>query len=115
MAVVSFGRLARKALLPGLVAGLVAGFLLGVGGSQAAIIDDPEDMPPGDGRETVFYMCSSCHSMAIVTQQGLSRKRWDDVLVWMVEEQGMADLDEITRNEILDYLEANYNEGHTNN
>ncbi|WP_119165760.1 aldehyde dehydrogenase [Algihabitans albus] len=94
---------------------LAAGIFLAAGSSMAAIVNDPEDMPPGEGRETVFYMCSACHSMAIVTQQGLSRKRWDDVLDWMVEDQGMAELDEATRNEILDYLADHYDEDRTNN
>ena len=110
-----FVKLIRRSLAPRLLTTALAGVLLGAGGSMAAIINDPEDMPPGEGRDTVFYMCSACHSMAIVTQQGLSRKRWDDVLDWMVEEQGMADLDEVTRNEILDYLEANYNEDQPSN
>ena len=99
-----------------LLAVLAAGLLFGAGGSLvfeadravAAIVNSPEDMPEGEGRDTVFYMCSACHSMAIVTQQGLSRKRWADVLDWMVEEQGMAELDDVTRNEILDYLAAHY-------
>jgi cytochrome c len=39
-----------------------------------------------------------------VVQQGLSRDSWDDTLTWMVEEQGMAELDEETRGQILDYL-----------
>lgn len=116
-----------KRLRTGLLAGLLLGaggslvfdaddgLVLGAGGAAAAIVNSPEDMPEGEGRETVFYMCSACHSMAIVTQQGLSRKRWADVLDWMVDEQGMAELDDVTRNEILDYLAAHYDENHTNN
>ncbi len=80
------------------------------GHDQVALIQAPEDMPEGPGRDTVFYMCSACHSMQIVVQQGLSRERWDTVLDWMVEEQGMAELDQATRSEILDYLAEHYNE-----
>jgi hypothetical protein len=92
-------------------AAVVAGTLLGAPTARAIdLIREPEDMPEGPGRDTVFYMCTACHSMQIVVQQGLSRERWDTVLVWMVEEQGMAELDTATRAEILDYLETHYNE-----
>jgi cytochrome c len=90
---------------------LAAGAVLGAGAPRALeTIEAPEDLPEGPGRDTVFYMCSACHSMMIVTQQGLSRERWDDVLEWMVEEQGMAELDDATRGEILDYLSTHFDE-----
>lgn len=62
-----------------------------------------------DGVEETYYACTSCHSEMIVAQQGLTRAEWDDMLVWMVDEQGMAELDEPERTKILDYLAANYN------
>ena len=62
-------------------------------------------LPPGPGREEVHYTCTACHSIRMVTQQGLSRDRWDGTLDWMVEEQGMAEIeDAATRDLILDYL-----------
>lgn len=74
-------------------------------------VDDGEDwdgLPPGKGREEVFYSCQACHSLAIVKQQGLSREWWDDTLTWMVEEQNMAELDEEDRALVLDYLATHY-------
>jgi len=73
--------------------------------------DDDEDwdgLPPGKGRDLVFYSCQACHSLAIVKQQGLSREWWDDTLTWMVEEQNMAELDEEDRTLVLDYLATHY-------
>lgn len=68
-----------------------------------------QGLPPGPGREDVFYRCKACHSLMIVKQQGLSRDAWDESLEWMVEEQGMSPIeDESTRNRILEYLSANF-------
>ena len=66
--------------------------------------DDYEGMPPGDGRDEVFAYCSACHSMKLVTQQGLTRADWGEVLVYMVEEHEMAELDEEDEKLVLDYL-----------
>jgi cytochrome c len=61
------------------------------------------------GAEETFYACTACHSEMIVAQQGKTREGWDDMLVWMVEEQGMAEIPEDERNIILDYLAEHYN------
>lgn len=66
-------------------------------------------LPPGPGREEVYYTCTACHSIRMVTQQGLNRDRWDETLEWMVEEQGMAEIeDEAMRDLILDYLSTHF-------
>ena len=89
-------------------------FLLGGWGHVAPAADhsatepaaegDYEGLPPGPGREDVFYLCNACHSLKTVLQQRLSREVWDDTLIWMVEEQGMAQLDTEEYALILDYL-----------
>jgi hypothetical protein len=61
-------------------------------------------LPPGKGRDEVFHICGACHSLRLVTQQGLSRSRWVDVLAYMVEEQEMDKLDAEDETLILDYL-----------
>ncbi|RMF11178.1 MAG: hypothetical protein D6763_03930 [Alphaproteobacteria bacterium] len=66
--------------------------------------EDWQGLPPGPGREEVFYQCQACHSLAIVKQQGLDRASWDETLVWMVEEQGMEPLEPQDRERVLDYL-----------
>ena len=66
-------------------------------------------LPPGPGREEVYYTCKACHSLMLVQQQGLSRIDWEETLDWMVEEQGMDAIeDEATRDLILDYLATHY-------
>jgi hypothetical protein len=72
---------------------------------------DDEDwlgLPPGDGREEVFYQCQACHSLKTVQQQGLSKDSWEETLEWMIEEQGMAELEPDELKLILDYLSIYY-------
>lgn len=70
--------------------------------------DDFGGLPEGPGREEVFYNCGACHSLRTVTNQRLQRWRWDQLLTWMVEEQGMAEPDPETRAAILEYLVAQF-------
>jgi cytochrome c len=73
---------------------------------------DWQDLPPGPGREEVFHTCNACHSLMLVTQQGMSRERWDETLEWMVEEQGMSDIEDVAiRDLILDYLSTHFGSG----
>jgi hypothetical protein len=65
-------------------------------------------LPKGAGQEEVFYQCGSCHSLMLVKQQGLSRDRWEDTLVWMVEEQGMSRPTDEKWALILDYLSTHF-------
>ncbi len=80
--------------------------------SSASPARDPfgHDWPQGPGREITGYACSACHSLAIVKQQGLSRERWDELLEWMVEEQGMTVLNPEHRGLVLDFLAEHFNE-----
>ena len=79
------------------------------------IVDDTADddefgvLVNAPGVEATYYSCIACHSERIVAQQGLTRYEWDDILEWMVEEQGMYEIEEPDRTEILDYLAEHYN------
>ena len=73
--------------------------------AAAAAASGPE---PAPGQETVETLCLACHSLAIVEQQRLNRRVWDEVLVWMVEEQGMPELEPEERQAVLDYLAQTY-------
>ncbi len=66
--------------------------------------EDFAGLPPGPGREDVYYTCSACHSIRLVTQQRLARDIWDETLDWMVEEQDMPEIEAQERATILDYL-----------
>ena len=70
--------------------------------------DGWQGLPAGPGREDGFYVCQSCHSLAIVKQQGLDRVSWDEVLKWMVAEQEMDPLEPDQRKRVLDYLTTHY-------
>ncbi len=65
-------------------------------------------LKPGENMELVAAVCSVCHSLYMVTQQGLSRQRWDKMLDWMIDEQGMAELSDDDRKAVLDYLSTHY-------
>lgn len=62
----------------------------------------------GKGAEETYTYCSACHSERLVAQQGLTREGWSELMQWMVEEQGMAPIQEPDRTRILDYLAKNY-------
>ena len=67
--------------------------------------------PEGEVAEEVGYFCSACHSLEIIKQQGLDRKRWDDVMRWMIDDHGMPELDEDTYGRFLDFLTETFPEG----
>ena len=66
------------------------------------------------GVETTYYTCAGCHSEMIVAQQGLNRAGWEELLEWMVDEQGMSALEEPELSEVLDYLSTHYSEDRPN-
>ena len=67
-----------------------------------------EGLPDAPGAEDTYYLCSACHSIALVKQQRLSDARWDYLWRWMIEEQGMPETDDETRDAILGYLKKYY-------
>jgi mono/diheme cytochrome c family protein len=77
--------------------------------SPAAATDDEYlGLPAAAGRDEVFGICGACHSVRLITQQGLPRWRWEEIMVYMVEEQEMPELDAETNKLIVDYLEKFY-------
>ena len=66
------------------------------------------------GAEETFYACTACHSEMIVAQQGLTRAGWEEMLDWMVDEQGMSELEEPDLTLVLDYLSEHYGEDRPN-
>ncbi len=91
----------------------------GANSETAATEDTAEEAEFGilhvaEGVEETYYTCTACHSEMIVAQQGLTRAHWNEMLEWMVEEQGMSEIDEPDRTVILDYLATHYNEDRPN-
>lgn len=74
----------------------------------AAAFDDIDAMPEGEGREETFYACIACHSMQVVTRQGMTRAMWEDSIRLMVERHGMPELEPEDYALILDYLSTHF-------
>ena len=66
-------------------------------------------LPAGVGRDETDAYCSVCHSLRLVTQQGLSREDWNELLDWMVEEQEMQPMATADRARVLRYLTKHFN------
>lgn len=89
----------------------LAAFLAGsLSWAPAGAQDDIDALPEGDGREDVFYICQACHSLMIVQQQRLNHARWDKLLKWMEEEQGLPELPADVRERVLGYLSTAFGE-----
>ena len=86
--------------------GLMAGTALLVGSALTAVAESEPPLPQGPHRDVVEETCTACHSAAIILQNRMSRKRCDETITWMQNEQGLMDLPSQTRNQILDYLET---------
>ncbi len=69
---------------------------------------DELKLATGNGREEVAALCSACHSLAIVRQQGLDRDRWDELMTWMTKKQGMPELKGKERTLVVQYLAKNF-------
>lgn len=60
------------------------------------------------GADEVYAYCAACHSERIVSQQGLTRADWIELFEWMVDEQGMEEIEEPDLSLVLNYLVKNY-------
>ena len=76
--------------------------------SQPARAIDLGVLVAGEGAEETYAYCTACHSERIVAQQGLTRADWEELLEQMVEENGMAPIEEPDRDRVLSYLTARY-------
>jgi len=88
------------------VSGMMMGAFLWVGSTSVALAETDPPLPEGPHRAVVEETCTPCHSAAIILQNRMSRKRWDETITWMQEQQGLEKLTPTVRNQILDYLEA---------
>lgn len=83
-----------------------------VGGAATAsdVPTNPDfgNLPDTEGVEVVYYACTACHSAAMFTQQHVTRERWDYLLDWMVETQGMNEPPPEDRQVMLDYLTRHF-------
>ena len=91
------------------LAALALAIGLTVGAKIRADDDETFGLPDDPGRDEVIGYCGACHSMMLVLQQGQTRDGWAELLDWMYEEQGMAQLDAEEEGLVLDYLAKHVN------
>lgn len=82
----------------------LAGSLAAPAGAAYDPDDEWQGLPEGEGRETLYFNCIACHSTAIIQQQRLNERVWDDVLQWMITDMGWPEPPEEDYQLILDYL-----------
>jgi hypothetical protein len=90
------------------LASMLAVAFIGVSRSQPAPFnpreENVENLPAGPGREETFYLCTACHAYRLVSNQGMTREKWDETLSWMTERHNMPDVQGADRDLILAYL-----------
>ena len=91
---------------------LAAFLLLGAAWAQAPQFvprtENPEEFPPGPGRDDTFYACTACHNFKLVAAQGMTRRQWEESLQWMYDKHKMPPLPPKEREVVLNYLEATF-------
>ncbi|GAA4809966.1 monoheme cytochrome C [Litoribaculum gwangyangense] len=60
-----------------------------------------------EGLMTVVNNCTNCHSAKLVTQNRMSKERWNATIRWMQETQNLWDLGK-NQDIIVNYLVTNY-------
>lgn len=60
-----------------------------------------------EGLMTVINNCTNCHSSKLVTQNRMSKERWNATIRWMQETQNLWDLGD-NQEIIVNYLVTNY-------
>ena len=75
------------------------------------LAESPHDVfPEGKGKQTVINNCTVCHSYKLITQSSFSKRRWNELIDWMQEKQGLWQLTPEDREEITSYLATHYGE-----
>ena len=90
---------------------VVAGEGRGVGATTPAgqsQLPGPGILVAGDGAAETYAYCIACHSERLVAQQGLTREGWEEVIVLMMEEHGMAPIESSSLERVLGYLSTHY-------
>ena len=88
-----------------------SGFIIGVGAVAAfavggsAIAQAPV-LAPGDGQQTVQTVCTSCHTIGIVTAHPHTTEEWDEIIGKMIDKGMLASDQQL--DEIAAYLSKNY-------
>ena len=79
--------------------------------ARGSVFDPADDywgLPRTAGYEEVAAYCAGCHSLAIVMQQRVTPERWQYLLQWMVEKQGMQPMEPAEAELVLGYLNDHF-------
>lgn len=76
--------------------------------AAAARTEEETVLAEGPGRSEVFGYCTACHNTALIRRSAFTRERWDELMDWMAEKQGMNPLHGEMRQTIVDYLAQHY-------
>ena len=68
-----------------------------------------QDLPPGEGRETLQKVCTQCHDIESIPRLRYSREDWSN-LVYSMKDMG-ADATGPELEQIVDYLAKNFGKG----
>lgn len=71
-------------------------------------IDPDSGLIVADGWKIVKANCIACHSARLVTQNNGTRARWESLIRWMQDTQGLWQFPAETETTILDYLTEHY-------
>ena len=74
-----------------------------------ASVSRGQDLPPGEGRETLQKVCTQCHDIESIPRLRYSREDWSN-LVYSMKDMG-ADATGPELEQIVDYLAKNFGKG----
>lgn len=80
--------------------------LLLIAASSLASVCWGQDLPPGEGRETLQKVCTQCHDIESIPRLRYSREDWSN-LVYSMKDMG-ADATGPELEQIVDYLAKNF-------
>src|SRR3954469_20374290 len=83
--------------------------LLLIAASSLASVGLGQDLPPGEGRETLQKVCTQCHDIESIPRLRYSREDWSN-LVYSMKDMG-ADATGPELEQIVDYLAKNFGKG----
>ena len=83
--------------------------LLLLAASSLASVSWGQDLPPGEGRETLQKVCTQCHDIESIPRLRYSREDWSN-LVYSMKDMG-ADATGPELEQIVDYLAKNFGKG----
>jgi competence protein ComEA len=77
--------------------------------ASLAPVSRGQDLPPGEGRETLQKVCTACHDIESIPRLRYSRDDWAN-LVYSMKDMG-ADATGPELEQIIDYLAKNFGKG----